>query len=174
MEEEIRLAMEGDADAFLGLMDRYNQQMYKTAWSILKRDADVADAIQETIITCYEKIGTLRNPAFFRTWVMRVLINECYQILRKEKPYATLAEELVREGFADTNGTERFQFQELLSYADKKYHLLLTLFYADEYTTPEIARMLDMNENTVKTQLRRARQQIRRGLNEEDKLSYGC
>ena len=40
MEEEIRLAMEGDADAFLALMDRYNQQMYKTAWSILKRDAD--------------------------------------------------------------------------------------------------------------------------------------
>lgn len=54
---------------------------------------------------------------------------------------------------------------------DKKYHLLLTLFYADEYTIPEIAKMLDMNENTVKTQLRRARQQIRRGLDEEDKLS---
>lgn len=107
MEEEIRLAMEGDADAFLALMDRYNQQMYKTAWSILKRDADVADAMQETIITCYEKIGTLRNPAFFRTWVMRVLINECYQILRKEKPYVELTEEQVREVFADTSGKER-------------------------------------------------------------------
>ena len=159
MEEEIRLAMEGDADAFLALMDRYNQQMYKTAWSILKRDA-------ETIITCYEKIGTLRNPAFFRTWVMRVLINECYQILRKEKPYVELTEEQVREVFADTSGKERTKFQELLSYADKKYHLLLTLFYADEYTIPEIAKMLAMNENTVKTQLRRARQQIRRGLDE--------
>ena len=73
--------------------------------------------------------------------------------------------------FADTSGKERTKFQELLSYVDKKYHLLLTLFYADEYTIPEIAKMLDMNENTVKTQLRRARQQIRRGLDEEDKLS---
>ena len=171
MEKEIRLAMEGDADAFLALMDRYNQQMYKTAWSILKRDADVADALQETIIKCYEKIHTLRSPAFFRTWVMRVLINECYQILRKEKPYVELTEELVREVSADTGGKERVKFQELLSYADKKYHLLLTLFYADEYTIPEIAKMLDMNENTVKTQLRRARQQIRRRLDEEDKLS---
>ena len=102
---------------------------------------------------------------------MRVLINECYQILRKEKPYVELTEEQVREVFADTSGKERTKFQKLLSYADKKYHLLLTLFYADEYTIPEIAKMLDMNENTVKTQLRRARQQIRRGLDEEDKLS---
>lgn len=72
MEQLVKRAMKHDADAFLELMERYSDQMYKTAWSILKNDADVADAMQDTIVTCYEKIDTLRQPQYFRECALRI------------------------------------------------------------------------------------------------------
>ena len=83
MEQLVKRAMKHDADAFLELMERYSDQMYKTAWSILKNDADVADAMQDTIVTCYEKIDTtivtcyekidtLRQPQYFRECASRI------------------------------------------------------------------------------------------------------
>lgn len=71
------------------------------------------------------------------------------------------------------DGMQRTRFDELLSLVDERYHLILTLFYADELSISEIASLLDMNENTVKTRLKRAREQARRSLNEENKFSYG-
>lgn len=171
MEELVRRAMENDTDAFLDLMDQMSDRMYKTAWSILKNDSDVADAVQDTILTCFEKIGTLKEPQFFATWLTRILINECYQILRHYRRYDDSGEP--PEFTAVEDGMAQTRFQELLSLADERYHLILTLYYADECSISEIAGMLDMNENTVKTRLARAREQIRRGLHEEDKLSYG-
>ncbi|MBQ7371596.1 MAG: sigma-70 family RNA polymerase sigma factor [Blautia sp.] len=171
MEELVRRAVENDADAFLELMDRMSDRMYKTAWSILKNNTDAADAIQDTILTCFEKIGTLREPRYFSTWVTRILINECYQIQKQYKRYEDSTE--LPEFPAGEDGMEKMRFQELLSLADERYHLILTLYYADEYSVAEIAAMLDMNENTVKTRLARAREQIRRGFCEESRISYG-
>ena len=58
------------------------QNMYKVARSILLRDEDVADAISDTILVCWEKIDTLKKNRFFRTWMTRILINKCNDILR--------------------------------------------------------------------------------------------
>ena len=171
MEELVKRAMENDADAFLELMERMSDRMYKTAWAILKNNTDAADAIQETILTCFEKIRTLREPRYFSTWMTRILINECYQIQKQYQRYDGSTEPAglpVKE-----DGMAEMRFQELLSLADERYHLILTLYYADEYSVTEIAEILDMNENTVKTWLARAREQIRRGLHEESRVSFG-
>ena len=58
------------------------RQMYSTAKSILYSDQDCADAIQETILTCWEKIDTLQKNRYFKTWMVRILINKCKDILR--------------------------------------------------------------------------------------------
>ena len=82
MKELAEKAIHGDVDAFLELMDRNSLSMYKVARGILNQDDDVADAIQDTILKCFEKIRTLKNPEYFKTWMIRILINECNQILR--------------------------------------------------------------------------------------------
>lgn len=64
MEQLVRRAINGDTDAFLELMDQNTQIMYKTAWSVLRNNEDASDAVAETILTCFEKIYTLKNPAF--------------------------------------------------------------------------------------------------------------
>ena len=63
-------------------MQLHEQDMYRTASAILSQDADIADAIQETILTCWEKIDTLQKNRYFKTWMIRILINKCKDILR--------------------------------------------------------------------------------------------
>lgn len=72
----VKRSISGDADAFLELMEKNSLAMYKVARGILDNDEDAADAMQDTILTCFEKIHTLKNPEYFKTWMIRILINE--------------------------------------------------------------------------------------------------
>ena len=78
----VKRSIAGDADAFLELMEKNSLAMYKVARGILDNDEDAADAMQDTILTCFEKIHTLKNPEYFKTWMIRILINECNKIHR--------------------------------------------------------------------------------------------
>lgn len=68
------------------------RQMYSTAKSMLYSDQDCADAIQETIVKAFSGVHTLRNDKYAKTWLMRILINECYTILRKTSKVISLDE----------------------------------------------------------------------------------
>ena len=66
------------------------RQLYSTAKTILINDQDCADAIQETIVKAFSKIGALRNDKYAKTWLIRILINECYTLLRKSSKLVSL------------------------------------------------------------------------------------
>ena len=83
-------AKEHDADAFMQLVQPYTKKMYQTALSILVNDEDAADAIQETILNCWEKIQTLKESQYFYTWMTRILINNCYDICKKRTRYVEM------------------------------------------------------------------------------------
>ena len=150
-----------DPACFMEKIDQYMDRMYKTAWAILKNETDVADAIQESITDGFEKRGTLRQPEYFGTWMLRILINNCYQILRqyRKETYGEIPETGAGDSYLEDDG-----FKQLIRYVDEKYQLVLTLYYADECTVKEIADLLQMKENTVKTWLARGREQVRRYL----------
>ncbi len=84
VEQLAALAKNGDTEAFLSLVEAWKGSMYRTARTILGSDADCADALQETILKAYGAVGKLKNPAFFKTWLYRILINECNTIRRKQ------------------------------------------------------------------------------------------
>lgn len=86
MNELVNQAKKGDPDAFTELMRSQMQNMYKAARAILNRDEDVADAISDTILACWEHLGSLKQAGYFRTWMTRILINKCYEQIRKNKP----------------------------------------------------------------------------------------
>lgn len=155
----VEKAIRGDVDAFLELMEKNSLAMYKVARGILKNDDDVADAIQDTILNCFEKIHTLRKPEYFKTWMIRILINECNQILGHYQRVNMPGE------FPETAGQDaslaEFEFKEMLELVDEKYRIILVLHYVQGFKISEIAELLELNENTVKTRLSRAREQIR-------------
>ena len=166
MQELVEKAVRGDADAFLELMEMNSLSMYKTARGILKNDNDVSDAIQDTILTSFEKIHKLKNPQYFKTWLIRILINECNQILRHYKKVNTIEE--VPETPRQDKTLAEFEFKEMLEQVDEKYRVILVLYYEQGFKISQIAELLELNENTVKTRLARAREQIRSAYFQED------
>lgn len=160
MQQLVKRAMRSDTDAFLELMERNSLAMYKVARGILKNDEDAADAIQETILTCFEKLHTLKKPEYFKTWMIRILINECNQILEHYRKMH-VQENIVEVPGRDSSLAE-FEFKEMLSLVEEKYRIVLVLFYVQGFKIQEIAEILDLNENTVKTRLARAREQVKR------------
>lgn len=159
MERLVKKAQhENDAESFIQLMEQSRQSMLKVARSYLTSEQDVADAMQDTILTCYEKLHTLQQPQYFKTWLIRIVINRCKDILRQnhreELPGELEAQAVTDESFADV------EFRELLQQIDEKYRTILVLYYVEGFNTKEIAGLLDMNEHTVKSRLARARKKF--------------
>ena len=70
-------------------MEQQGKSVYRIAKAILKNDEDVADVMQETALTCWAKIDTLKNDTYFQTWLTRILINHCNAIYRKRQNFVS-------------------------------------------------------------------------------------
>lgn len=166
----VKKAKAGDSESFVLLLKEYEKVLYGTAKRILINEEYVADALQNTFLKGFEQITNLRKNQYFNTWLCRILINECYAIIDKEKKYSMLSEGKVGE----INYLEGLNFQELVSCLDIKYRVPITLFYYSGYSIKEISQILDLSENTVKTQLRRGKQLLEKNLSDESEgVVYG-
>lgn len=86
IKEELQLieyAKAGDGDAFETLLKAYLPMMYKVAFSYVKSDEDAADVVQESILSCYESLSQLRKPQYFKTWLIRIVINKSKDMFRQ-------------------------------------------------------------------------------------------
>ena len=159
MDELIQKAKQKNPDAFEELIRLHMQSMYKVAKAYLSSDEDVADAIQETIITCYEKISFLKNNAYFKTWMIKILMSKCCNILRNKKMMDSLEEPTEQPIF--DRSFEELEWKEVIQLLEEKYRLVMVLYYIEGFRTGEISQILDMNENTVRTRLKRGREELR-------------
>lgn len=157
----IRRARARDADAFTFLIKKYELSMYKAAKAILKNDDDAADAMQSAILTCWEKIDTLRDDKYFKTWLMRILINTCYDILRKSAPAVSPENEVQEQA---ESAYETAEWRLFLSILPEKQRIVTELYYIEDFKVREIAEILDVPANTVKTRLSQARKCMRQAL----------
>lgn len=153
----VHKAKSRDPDAFTELMQSYTKDMYKVALSILMNDEDAADAIQETILTCWEKIEMLKYNHYFKTWLIRILINNCYDIRKAREKIMTM------EGFEEPSVEDAYnlELKEALSKLDEKYRIVMMLFYAEGYRIREIAKLLNISQSTVQTRLDRGRKKLK-------------
>lgn len=159
MELLVKKAKRGDAEAFIELIEKNKQSMYKAARGFLQEDEDVADAMSETVLTCYEKIRSLRQDAYFKTWMIRILINHCKDILRKQKRNIPVWPIPEPEGQETGEGDQ--QFRELIEPLREQDRSIFTLYYVYGMKVKEIAEFMEMKENTVATRLRRGRETLR-------------
>lgn len=157
MERLVKKAKKGDPDAFTELMQMHMQAMYKTARAILANDEDCADAISETILVCWEKLSQLKQPEYFKTWMIRILINKSRDILRSRSRVTYMEEAPESRAFVAESTLE---FREALEWLDEKYRLPIVLYYVDGWKTKEIAEMLELPESTVRTRLSRGRSML--------------
>ncbi|MCM1244656.1 MAG: RNA polymerase sigma factor [Roseburia sp.] len=163
MKKLVKRAQRGDADAFVQLMEENRQSMYKTAICYVKNPEDAADVIQDTILTAFEKIGDLREAAYFRTWLMRILINKCKDFLDERSWEMAFENVPEREDGGENNSNpmlEHMIYEELLQSVEEKYRDILVLYYVEGFATKDIAEVLGMKDATVRTRLRRGREKL--------------
>lgn len=145
--------------------------LYRISKSILKYDADCEDAVQEAITIAFEKLYTLRKDCYARTWLVRIVMNECYKIARrKEREYATEQSDMLKQQEkSEPTGLKLEQsdvYQALLT-LEERQRVVLVLFYVEEYSLKEIARITNVPVGTVKSRLNRGRKQLRKWFEEE-------
>lgn len=154
----VQKAKNGDADAFTQLMQMHMQSMYKVAKSILRSDEDAADAIQDTIFSGWRNLSSLNEAGYFKTWMIRILINKCKDYIRKSQP--VFGDEELFGISSNDAGIENAEWKETLRQLDEKYRLVLMLYYIEGFKTREISQMLDVPEATVRTRLVRGRERL--------------
>ncbi|MFS0559342.1 sigma-70 family RNA polymerase sigma factor [Terribacillus sp. 179-K 1B1 HS] len=161
-------AINGDKEAFSSLIQENKRNLYRVAKGILHHEADVEDAIQMTILRAYENIGKLRVADYFRTWLIRILINECKSMLKKKNRTVYL-ENMNQEAVSYTDTYENLELQEALYSLKDKLRIVTVLFYYEDLSTKEIARLLSIPDGTVRSRLSKARELLQKKLNENRK-----
>lgn len=133
--------------------------LYHVAKTLLVSDADCADAIQETIVKAFTKLHTLRQDSHAKTWLVRILINECYTFMRKAKRVVPLEEWQCEEIVGEE--ADYSDLYEAVRRLPPETRICITLYYLEGYSVKETARMLEITESAVKNRLARARKQMR-------------
>ncbi|WP_373216081.1 RNA polymerase sigma factor [Ruminococcus sp. 5_1_39BFAA] len=152
-------------EKFMAEVRASETMLYHVAKSVLKSDADCADAVQEALLIAYEKKNTLKKERFFQTWLTRILINECYKICNRNKiivPY----EDYMQSGRIEEKKYSSL-YQAVLDLPEE-LRILVTLYYLEGFSQKEISKILEMREGTIKSRLSRARKILREKLEGEE------
>lgn len=159
-ETDVKLACAGEKMAFERLVRRMGGELYRMARTLLRDDEDCADAIQETILSAYKGIVKLREPAYFKTWLFRILIRECRRI-RKKNAYRF--ERPAAEGTVDM-GAPDWDLLAALEQLDEPLRTAVKLHYLADLPLSRVSELMEVSEGTLKSRLHRARKQLAKWL----------
>ena len=160
----VESAAQGNKQAFVALIDLHRQTMYATAMAVIHNEADAMDAIQDVILIMWEKLHTLRDPKVFKTWMLRILVHRCSRILKTKKreiPTDDVKNSLVsqEEYIRLDNAMDVKDSMEQLPEPDK---LILQLFYFEDLSVRQIAKILSLNPEAVRMRLSRSRRRFQK------------
>ena len=142
-------------------------KLYRTAYMYLGSEADALDAVDEAVYKGLVSIKTLRQPEYFGTWIMRILINECNAEFRRRKHMVTLEE------LPETAATQcdALSIREAILRLPKELKEPVILRYFSCLSTAETALALKIPQGTAATRLRRALHLLKLELSEEEVLN---
>ena len=171
MKELVEKAKKNDKEAFSELIVAVEKELYLIAKTKLNNDDDIGDAIQETIYKSYKNIKKLKDDSLFKTWLVKILINECNNIYRKKSKYTISYEEKEMENYISANeDSNDLEFEVLIKNLDTEEKLILTLYYCSKYTVKEISKIMKIKENTVKSKMVRAREKIKQQIEKDGEM----
>lgn len=157
---------------FTKLINENKLKFYKTAKIILKNDDDTYDAIQEALISIYLNYAQLTNIKYFSTWATRIVINKCYDLLRKNKNNLIHIDENIENDIKvsqyDEYEVDKYGIKKAMEYLNENLKLITILYYYDNYSIKEISQIMDIPEGTVKSRLSKARKILKQKLGKEE------
>jgi len=155
-----------DKKEFADRVHAMQERLYRIAYGQLRGEQDRKDAVQEAILKAWKSRGRLRDKAYFETWLIRILINECHNIQRAGRwffPMEKLPEQPYVEKRIDGSDAD---LREAVLKLPMKLRLPVMLHYIEGYTTGEVADILHVPVGTVRSRLKKAREALKEELGE--------
>lgn len=150
------------AEEYTRRVEALKPTIYRVCLSQLREPHDREDAVQEAILRAWERRESLREPKYFETWFIRILINACHDIQRRSSRAVTMdtpPEPAPKE--------ENRDLTDAIRALDEKQRLCVLLHYIEGYSVREVAQMLGITESAVKLRLMRGRKRLKELLSEE-------
>ena len=163
---EVKRAKQGDKEAFCNLIRMNKIAMYRVAKSILSKEEDVEDAVSEAILKAYKNIKSLKDEAFFKTWLVRIVINESNTLYKKRSKEVSVD----KEHFTNIKVNDNYKDLSLynaINSLDDDLRTTTILFYFEDMKYRDIAKVLNVKEGTIKSRLSRAKEKLYYMLKEE-------
>ena len=151
-----------DRAFFIAEIETCSDMMYRVAWSILRNEADVQDALQDAVLKAWEKRDKLCEEKYFRTWITRILINVCYDTQRMHRKIVPL-DKIPVQSFSVPDPDLAMALEAL----PEKLRLPLVLCYSEGMTYEEAADVLRIPMTTLRGRLRRGKKELRKELDAE-------
>ena len=159
-DEMIEACRRGDLTAYRRMYERYEQPLLRTACRMLRLQEDAEDAVQETFLKLQRGIDGFHRGARFSTYLFRILINTCYDVLRRR--YRAGFEGSDTESLPFHSSTEaEHSIREAVEALPPRMKASFILFAVEEFTQEEVARILDISVGSVKVNVHRARRKLR-------------
>ncbi|ERK30563.1 RNA polymerase sigma factor [Clostridium intestinale] len=170
IEKLVKKATKGNKDAFVELMKIYERDMYNLTRYMLGNNEATYDVVQDTILTVYEKISTLKNPSSFKSWLLKIVVNKSKSELSKQNKIIYL-ENSIEIPIIDKD-LEKIELMSLVSNLPDDFKSVIILFYFNDLSYKEISEILDIPEGTVKSRLFRGKEILHKIIYmEEDKAN---
>ena len=141
-------------EEFTNLILDSEQTLYRVAMSMLRNEKDCEDAVQTAILTAYEKLGTLKQEQYFKTWLVRILINVCNKQLRSAAKTTELHDTDISSDSAKASTEIRMAIESL----PVNIRQVVVLYYIEQFAIKEIKQILKIPEGTVKSRLSKGRE----------------
>lgn len=164
LQAQIDRAIAGDEQAFADLVHTCENTLYSATMAILRNEQDAMDATQDAILTAWRKLHTLREHAYFNTWITRIAIRTAINHKRRRKPTTALYE--VPSVSSDRD--EILDVRLAMNGLDEQTRLCAVLYYYEDFTIDQVAQAVGIRGGTVKSRLHKARQQLRKALEVHD------
>lgn len=163
----IEQSIKGCDESFEKLIEIHKEYLYKMAFIYVKNEHDALDIYQETVYKAYINISKLRNSSFFKTWITKILINNVHM---KNRHYNKFQDKKMEDYIGEieySNIEENIDLYDAIDNLDEKYKTSIILQYFQDFTVAQIAEVMECNENTVKSYIRRGKKKLYDILKEE-------
>lgn len=147
-------------EEFTDLVLDSEETLYKVSMSMLKNEKDCEDAVQTAILTAYEKLNTLKNEEYFKTWLVRILINVCNKQLNGRNKLVDISD---YQNAAASSGfsSEEFEVRLAVENLPLKIRQVVVLYYTEGFSVKDIKSILQIPEGTVKSRLSKGRELLK-------------
>ena len=158
----VRKSKKGNNLAFSILIKSYEKDLYKVAIAMTKNDDDALDCIQEAILQAYISIKDLRQDEYFKTWLIKILINKCNALLKKNKKILNLDVSIAENDKVEQS--EKLELKDSINNLDSDLKIIVILYYYEDMSIKDISESLNIPQGTIKSRLSRARSKLKEML----------